>query len=155
MDFGNASTFVESVYVPELVDLGTRLLKAIGYYGLSEIEFKKDFRDCEFKLLEINARTWLWHSLAIRCGVDFPYLLYEDLKGENFKLRTFFKENVKFIHIYTDLGVAIMEILKGNMTLREYLSSLKGEKEFAVFSFNDPLPFIAETLMLPYLWKIR
>jgi len=155
MDFGNASTFVESVYVPELVDLGKRLLRAIGYYGLSEIEFKKDFRDCEFKLLEINARTWLWHSLAIRCGVDFPYLLYEDLKGENFKLRTFFKENVKFIHIYTDLGVAIMEILKGNMTLREYLSSLKGEKEFAVFSFNDPLPFIAETLMLPYLWKIR
>ena len=87
--------------------------------------------------------------------MDFPYLLYEDLRGENFKLRTFFKENVRFIHIYTDLGVAIMEILKGNMTLREYLSSLKGEKEFAVFSFNDPLPFIAETLMLPYLWKIR
>ncbi|MCW7079144.1 MAG: hypothetical protein OCU16_06430 [Candidatus Methanospirare jalkutatii] len=155
MDFGNASTFVESVYVPELVDLGKRLLRAIGYYGLSEIEFKKDVRDGEFKLLEINARTWLWHSLAIRCGVDFPYLLYEDLRGENFKLRTFFKENVRFIHIYTDLGVAIMEILKGNMTLREYLSSLKGEKEFAVFSFNDPLPFIAETLMLPYLWKIR
>jgi len=155
MDFGNASTFVESVYVPELVDLGTRLLRAIGYYGLSEIEFKKDVRDGEFKLLEINARTWLWHSLAIRCDVDFPYLLYEDLRGENFKLRTFFKENVKFIHIYTDLGVAIMEILKGNMTLGEYLSSLKGEKEFAVFSFNDPLPFIAETLMLPYLWKIR
>ena len=155
MDFGDASTFVESVYVPELVDLGKRLLRAIGYYGLSEIEFKKDVRDGEFKLLEINARTWLWHSLAIRCGVDFPYLLYEDLRGENFKLRTFFKENVRFIHIYTDLGVAIMEILKGNMTLREYLSSLKGEKEFAVFSFNDPLPFIAETLMLPYLWKIR
>jgi len=155
MDFGNASTFVESVYVPELVDLGKRLLRAIGYYGLSEIEFKKDVRDSEFKLLEINARTWLWHSLAIRCGVDFPYLLYRNINGEEIRPVTSFRENVKFIHIYPDLNVVIKEILKGKMKLRDYLISLQGEKEFAVFSLDDPLPFIGETLMLPYLWVIR
>ena len=155
MDFGSASTFVESVYVPELIELGTNLLKAMNYYGLSEVEFKKDVRDGKFKLLEINARTWLWHSLAIRCGVDFPYLLYKDMNGEAVTPVTNFRENVKFIHIYTDLGVVIKEILKGNMKLRDYASSLKGEKVFAVLSLDDPLPFVAETLMLLYLWKTR
>ena len=60
------------MYIPELEQYGSVLLKEIGYYGLSEVEFKKDPRDGRYKLLEINARTWLWHSLAIRCGVDFP-----------------------------------------------------------------------------------
>jgi len=155
MDFGNASTFVESVYVPELVDLGTCMLRAIGYYGLSEIEFKKDVRDGEFKLLEINARTWLWHSLAIRCGVDFPHILYRDMIGDRIILTVDFRRNIKFVHIYTDLGVAIKEILSRRMHLRDYICSLRGEKEFAVFSLNDPLPFIAESILLPYLWKVR
>ena len=155
MDFGSASTFVESVYVPELIELGTNPLKAINYYGLSEVEFKKDPRDGKFKLLEINARTWLWHSLAIRCGVDFPYLLYKDMIEEEIISVTSFRENVKFVHIYTDLGVVIKEVLKGDMKLRDYVSSLKGEKEFAVLSLDDPLPFIVETLMLSYLWKTR
>jgi len=155
MDFGSASTFVESIYVPELIKLGTNLLKAMNYYGLSEVEFKKDPRDDKFKLLEINARTWLWHSLAIRCGADFPYLLYKDMNGEEVTPVMNFRENIKFVHIYTDLGVVIKEVLKGKMRLKDYFISLKGEKEFAVFSINDSLPFIAETIMLPYLWIVR
>ena len=46
-------------------------------------------------------------------------------------------------------------MLKGKMRLNDYFASLNGEKKFAVFSLDDPLPFIAETLMLPYLWRTR
>ena len=155
MDFGKASTFVESTYMPELVEYGTRLLEAMDYYGLSEIEFKKDPRDNKFKLLEMNARTWLWHSLAIRCGVDFPYLLYKDMSGVDVVPVTSFRENIKWMHIYTDLGVVINEVLRGKMKLSDYLRSLKGEKEYAVFSWDDLPVFIAETLTLPYLWVTR
>jgi len=153
-DLGTA-TFAESIYIPEIKELGTRILKAMNYYGISEIEFKKDPRDGNFKLIEMNARTWLWHSLAIRCGVDFPYLLYRDMMEESVTPVTSFRENVKWIHIYTDIGIMIREVLKKNLKIRDYLSSLKGEKEFAVLSLDDPLPFIVETLILPYLWKNR
>ena len=68
---------------------------------------------------------------------------------------TSFKENIKWIHIYTDLGIVIREVLKRNMTIRDYLSSLNCKREFAVLSLDDPLPFIVETLILPYLWKSR
>jgi len=148
-------TFAESIYIPEIKELGTRILKAMDYYGISEIEFKKDSKDGKYKLIEMNARTWLWHSLAIRCGVDFPYLLYRDMMGVSVTPVTSFKENIKWIHIYTDLGIVIREVLKKNMTIRDYLSSLKCKREFAVLSLDDPLPFIVETLILPYLWKTR
>jgi len=35
------------------------------------------------------------------------------------------------------------------------LDSLKGEREFAVLSLKDPLPFVIELLLLPYLWRKR
>ena len=154
MGFGTG-TFAQSVKVPELFEMGERFLNAIKYYGISEIEFKKDPRDGKYKLIEMNARTWLWHSLAIRCGVDFPYLLYKDMIGVDVTPVTTFRDGVNWIHIYTDLWVAINEIIEGNIKISNYLKSWKGEKEFAVFSLDDPLPFLCETLMLPYLWKDR
>ena len=36
------------------------------------------------KLLDVNARTWGYHSLGQRAGVDFPYLLYADQIGRRF-----------------------------------------------------------------------
>lgn len=155
MDFGRGSTFVESVFFPELIKPSKCFLDAIKYYGLSEIEFKKDARDNKFKLIDVNPRTWQTHSLAIRCGVDFPYLLFQDIIGDNIEPVSFLGKNVKWIHIYTDLGVAFKEMLKGKIKFKDYLASLNGEIEFAVFSLDDPLPFIAETLMLLYLWKTR
>jgi D-aspartate ligase len=154
MGFGTG-TFAQSVKIPELFELGERYLNAINYYGISEIEFKKDPRDGKYKLIEMNARTWLWHSLSIHCGVDFPYLLYKDMIGVDVTPVMSFREGIKWIHIYTDLWVAMKEILKRNLKIGDYLRSLEGEKEYGVFSLDDPLPFLCETLMLPYLWKDR
>jgi predicted ATP-grasp superfamily ATP-dependent carboligase len=82
-------------------------------------------------------------------------MLYKDMMGDGIVPVKSFKEGIRWMHIYTDLGVSFKEMVKGNMTIKEYLESLDGEKEFAVFSIDDTTPFIAETLMLPYLWKAR
>lgn len=148
-------TFAESINVPEIIELGSKLLRAMNYYGISEIEFKKDPRDGNFKLIEMNARTWLWIGLAIRAGVDFPYMLYKDMVGENVIPVRHFRESIKWIHLYTDLGIMAKGVLRGKIQVKKYLSSLKDEKVFAVLSLDDPMPFIAETLMLLYLRKVR
>ena len=41
------------------------------------VEFKKDVRTGEYKLMEINPRIWGSMPLAIVSGVDFPYLWYK------------------------------------------------------------------------------
>lgn len=71
---GGASTAAESVYDPHLRDLGLRLLEALRWHGVAMVEFKKDARDGEYKLMEINPKFWGSLDLAIAAGVDFPCL---------------------------------------------------------------------------------
>jgi D-aspartate ligase len=71
----------EAVWVQEAVDAALALLRAFGYFGLSQVEFKRDPRDGRFKLMEINPRLWQWHGLASACSVDFPLIAYADLTG--------------------------------------------------------------------------
>src|SRR5271157_5831422 len=70
-EFGRAATFVESIDLPVIEELSERFLRAIDYYGLVEVEFKQDPRDGEYKLLDVNARTWGFHILGSVTGVDF------------------------------------------------------------------------------------
>lgn len=154
MDFGDC-TLAESVFEQHVIDIGSKFLKEINYYGISEIEIKMDPKDGKFKFIEMNARTWLWHSLAIRTGIDLPLILYKDINGEKLCEMKSFEEDVKFIHFYTDLYVSIKLILSRKLSVNDYIKSITGKKEFAVFSFEDPMPFVAETLLLPYLWLTR
>ncbi len=72
----------EAVWVQEVVDAGLRLLRALGFHGISQVEFKRDPRNGRFKLMEVNPRLWQWHGLAAACGVDLPLIAYRDLTGE-------------------------------------------------------------------------
>jgi D-aspartate ligase len=71
----------EAVWVDEVVELGLATLRAIGFHGVSQVEFKHDPRDGRFKLMEVNPRLWQWHGLAAACGVDLPRIAYWDLLG--------------------------------------------------------------------------
>jgi D-aspartate ligase len=72
----------EAVWVEEVVDSGLKLLRALDFHGLSQVEFKRDPRDGAYKLMEVNPRLFQWHGLAAACGVDLPLIAYRDLTGE-------------------------------------------------------------------------
>ena len=154
MDFGRATTLAETVKIPELETLATKFLGAIGYCGLAEVEFMYDPKHARFELLEVNPRIWGWHTIAIRAGVDLPYLAYAEIIGEGITIGPF-REGVKWVRLLTDIPTVAREIRQGRLTIREYLRSMRGSKEFAVFSLSDPLPFIMEFFLLPYYAKHR
>ncbi len=62
---------------------------------------------------------------------------------------------VKWVRLITDIPTVLSEIIKGRLKINDYLKSMKGKKEFAVFALNDPLPFLAEVALIPYLWVKR
>lgn len=153
MDFGHASTYAETVNIPEIRNLAEKFLKTIGYYGIGEVEFMYDPREHVFKLIELNPRIWGWHSLAIAAGADLPYLLYQDMLHEDLQVGEI-RNNLKWVRLITDIPTVLSEIMKGNVRLSDYIETMRGKKVFAVFSLDDPLPFFAEIAMLPYLyWK--
>jgi len=152
-EFGRAATYVEtfaSSDAPEVEELSLRFLKAINYYGLVEVEFKRDPRDGKFKLLDVNARTWGFHSIGGPAGVDFPYLQYADQMGEPVG-RSVGKAGVGWLRLITDLPTAAADLLTGHTSLSAYFGSLRRTRVESVFSGHDLIPSIAEVLLLPYL----
>ena len=154
MEFGRASTLVETVNIPELETLATSFLRRIGYSGLAEVEFMYDQKDARFELLEVNARIWGWHTIAIRAGLDLPYLAYADALGKEVTLGPA-RDSVKWVRLVTDVPTALLEILAGRLTVRQYLASMSGDVEFAVLSLRDPLPFVADLVLVPYHLRQR
>jgi D-aspartate ligase len=149
-DFGVASTYVETISLPELAEPSCRFLAAIDYYGLVELEYKRDPRDGVCKLLDVNARTWGYHSVGGPAGVDFPYLLFRDQMGAPVQ-EAHARPGVRWIRLSTDVPNAIRDIRAGRLRPGEYLRSLRGVRTEAVFSVSDPLPGLYEIALLPYL----
>jgi D-aspartate ligase len=153
-EFGRASTFVETTDLPLLETLSERFLKAIDYYGLVEVEYKLDRRDGDYKLLDVNARAWGYHTLGQRAGVDFPFLLYADQLGQQVQACRA-DAGVRWIRLVTDLPTAAYEFAHGQLDWRSYLRSLVGLHVESVFSLRDPLPGLAEVALIPYLSRKR
>jgi D-aspartate ligase len=153
-EFGRASTFVETIEAPMIEEMSERFLRTINYYGLVEMEYKLDPRDGKYRLLDVNGRTWGYHSLGARAGVDFPSLLFADQAGEAPQARRA-QVGVTWIRLLTDVPTGLFEILRGRQDLRKYLRSLRHVDVEAVFSREDPLPCLAELALVPYLWVRR
>jgi len=143
MDFGRASTFVETVAVPEIEAPARRMLKALRYDGIVEIEFKRDTRDGRTKLLDVNPRVWGWHTLGARAGVDFPYLLWRSVRGESVP-QTHARTGVRWVRALTDVPTVLREMRGGRLGLLEYARSLLPPIEFAVLAADDPVPALVE-----------
>ena len=146
IDFGYSSSFVETIGVPEIVDPSRRLLAAMRYTGLVEIEYKFDARDGRFKLLDINPRLWTWATIGARSGTDFPFLLWCMLMGKQVRKRTA-PEGVRWVRMSTDVPAAFHEMFRGRLSLRAYLKSLRQPIEFALMAADDPLPGLLDIPM--------
>jgi len=93
-----------SFYDAKLEEFARKILRELHWSGFVNIDFMKDTRDGEYKLLEINPRFGGTTPLAISCGVDFPMLLYEfvvegrESTCNNYKIgkiyRSLFREEV-------------------------------------------------------------
>jgi D-aspartate ligase len=149
-EFGRASTYVETVEMPELEVLAQRFLSAINYYGLVEVEFKRDPRDGEFKLLDVNPRTWGYHTLGSHAGVDFSRLLYVDqLSGAVEPCRG--RPGISWIRLLTDIPTGLLDVFRRRLSLRDYCRSLRTFHTEAVFNREDPIPGLVECALIPYL----
>jgi predicted ATP-grasp superfamily ATP-dependent carboligase len=149
-EFGRASTYVETVEEPEVEALALRLLRGMGYYGLAEVEFKRDPRDGRFKVLDVNARTWGYHTLGRAAGVDFPALLFADQAGERVtQCRA--RPGVRWVRLVTDLPTGVLEVASRRVGLMQYLRSVRDADAESVFCRDDPMPGLAELALVPYL----
>lgn len=78
---GGTSAAAESVLdAPELERAGEALLDALNWHGVAMVEGKRT-PDGQFVLMEINAKFWGSHDLALAAGVNFPGDMVALLEG--------------------------------------------------------------------------
>ena len=121
---GGPSTYCTSIYNPKIIDYGLKILREIKWYGVAMVEFRKDCRDGEFKLMEINPRFWGSLPLAIASGVDFPYLLCRMVIGENVELNKY-ETGIKCRFLMRDLSALIQALKETNRKVSYLKAFLK------------------------------
>ncbi len=136
--FGTAR-FAESVWVPELADAGVRLLQELGYHGVSQVEFKRDVRSGEYKLMEVNARHWLWHALSTACGVNLSLAAYRDAIGEP-EPAPRQVDGRRWILLTKDGPDSLLEMLRRETAPADWLRSLRGTRIDGLYDMRDPVP---------------
>ena len=74
---GGVSVLSESVPIdPAMQSSADKLLSAAKWTGVAMVEFRVAPDDTPY-LMEVNGRFWGSLQLAIDCGIDFPWLLYQ------------------------------------------------------------------------------
>jgi predicted ATP-grasp superfamily ATP-dependent carboligase len=145
VDFGD-STHMVSVPLAEVqpaVQMLREILAAISYRGIFSAEFKRDARDQRFKILEVNARIWIFVEFAGRCGVDVCNMAYRDALGLPLGEIPEYRSGVRLVSPYLDLAGARSAWSNGQLTRRAWLRSWLGAQQ-PHFNWSDPVPAFKE-----------
>jgi D-aspartate ligase len=142
---GNTSLGID-VIDETVLKVTTDLFKKVNYVGLGYVEIKKDIHTNKYYIIEPNiGRPTGRSALAEACGVDLIYTMYCDCLGLPLpETRTQTLKNIKWIHLRTDLLSSYNYWKNGNLTIREWIKTMKGKKFYSVISLKDPKPCITE-----------
>ncbi len=119
-----------------------RFMKAVGYRGILDIGYRFDARDGQYKVLDINPRVGATFRLFVgENGIDVVRAMYLDLTGQKVEASAA-PEGRRWIVEDCDLISSYRYMRDGKMGLKEWLKSLKGIQESAIFALDDPLPVL-------------
>jgi predicted ATP-grasp superfamily ATP-dependent carboligase len=135
--------FGTSLWVQDVADHSYALLREVGFQGVSGVEFKRDPRDGGLKFMEVNVRHEIWHRLASAVGVNLSYVAYRDALGSPVKAPPPV-DGPRWILSSYDVPDSVREIVRGELSAREWLGSLKGTKVDGMLSLSDPVPGVYE-----------
>lgn len=158
---GGNACFRESVQLDsKMKTYSETLLKALDWHGIAEIEFRLDPRDNVPKLMEINPRFWGSLIVAIKAGVDFPYLLYRihmdgDINGV-FSYKTgvkgrYLEQELMYIVSLFKNGLSSHSVLgrKNMRVIIDWLKFFEPGVFYDLLDRNDPLPFFYSQALSP------
>ena len=150
---GGVSVLSESVPVdPTMQAAATKLLAAARWSGVAMVEFRVS-EDGTPYLMEVNGRFWGSLQLAIDCGIDFPWILYEISQGKAVRRTTpSYHVGRRLRWLLGDLDSLIIDLRRGQSSLRQKAASIgRFLASFADFRcrqeilrISDPLPGLRE-----------
>lgn len=125
-------------------DEGVRFFRGVDYRGFGAIEFKIDARDGSYHLIEPTVgRTEHLFALAAANGVNLPYIGYCDMAELPLPQWKQNRRPVRYLNWERDLKAVRFYMASRDLTVGQWLKSLWGRKQYALFAWDDPGPLLA------------
>ena len=140
-DFGNSS-YCYQIPIEDIDPAWQsleRILDKTEYRGIFSAEFKYDAQRDEYRILELNARAWVYVEFAAWCGIDVCNLAYLDALEQDVPLLVDKRPGAGCVNMYRDYH-AIMGCPKSDRPsvyaiARQWIAARK-----TLFCWDDPMP---------------
>ncbi len=137
--------------LPHVAALSNALLEAIDYRGLGGVEFKRHNGTSYF--IEVSVRPEGFHLLAMKAGVDLPWLAYQDVALDAMPREPIPQHDASYVVSRAYAGFWLRHRHEFPV-VREYLGLVfQSRRAFDVWSWSDPMPAIA-MLAVPVLRRL-
>lgn len=136
-------------WLPETAELGARLLDNIGFRGIANVEFKRDVRDGQLKVIEVNPRFAAPHELLVRSGAPLDVIVYCHLTGQPVPAIDRY-EQFRWLWNPPKDFLAFRQLQRrGELSLAGWVRSLMHRHvNTPIYSLRDPMPGLASLFAL-------
>ena len=131
---------------PDVAEAGKKFLLEAGYRGIGNIEFKRDPRDGQLKVIESNPRFTAAHELLVRSGISTDRIVYQILNGEVPDIPPTAKREKRMIYLLRDFRSFRLLKKSGQLTFFQWLLSISHRQVFPYLQWSDPMPAV-------YQWR--
>lgn len=133
-----------SVDSDEVATATRRFYEQVGLRGFGYLEMKRDSVSGRLVAIEPNVGRPTGRSASAEAaGVELHLTMYLDAVGAPIPpTATQSPSPIKWIHLLRDLQSAVYYMRRGELSVLEWIRSLRGKKVYAVLSWRDPKPFL-------------
>ncbi|MBE3558696.1 MAG: ATP-grasp domain-containing protein [Ktedonobacteraceae bacterium] len=150
---GGTSVLRQSIPIPyDTGEQAERLVREIDLQGYCEVEFRRDGSGRPY-LMEINPRLSDSIELAVRAGVDFPYLIYQWAGGEPIERVQGYRTGEWMRFLAGDFSTTVASILQRGRpgvppptrAILDFCTSFFVPMRYDYLDWHDPLPALTAT----------
>jgi predicted ATP-grasp superfamily ATP-dependent carboligase len=138
-------TFQDTLWDPEVAELGLRFLSGVGLRGIGNVEFKRDARDGRLKLIECNPRLTAADRLVQAAGTDIPYAAYRRAAGLPVETTFECRDGLSLWDPGPDVRAFLVARRASETTTRVWLASVARPHHLPYFEWLDPMPSVTRT----------
>jgi predicted ATP-grasp superfamily ATP-dependent carboligase len=157
---GGTDVLRQSIIPPsDISEQAERLVREIDLEGYSLVEFRRDSAGKPY-LMEINPRLSAGIELAVRAGVDFPYLLYQWATGNRIENVQGYRVGYQMRDLGSDIAATAATVIQHGrpgvvspaQAVRTFCASFLIPMRYDYLDRGDPLP--AATAIAGWCWQL-
>lgn len=138
------ATYHVTDWIPELIEPSLRLFRHVGLRGLANVEYKRDERDGQLKIIECNARFTGGNGVVAAAGYDLASLVYNRIVGLPLPRFGDYEVGKRLWAPVEDFYAFRQLRRRGELTLWQWLRSVARPMCLPYFQWSDPGPTLVQ-----------